>query len=96
MKINVAVILNDLSGNPIKSGESDLTLREVCVNSLLMNKPNESVEGTEKLARYTLAQRINDSDVAELTVEELAKIKKLIAELYTTIVTGAAYAALEG
>jgi len=100
MKVNFNQIITDLDEKPIiDSVTSEMViLKKVCINALLGNVPNEEVKGTEKLSRFTLAKKINDAGdyEVEITVEEVAKIKELIAKFFTTLIVGKCYSMLEG
>lgn len=84
------VVLIDEAGKPV-------LLNSLCVNALLNEYQGEMLSGTQKLERYKLAKRLhaNESE-AEITVEEAALIKELIAKAYSPLIVGNVYAALEG
>jgi hypothetical protein len=96
MQINFNKILFTLDKVAFKQDEKELTLKKVCVHSLLSD---ESVheDGESKMKRWKLASRIHDSiDEIEVGAEEIALIKKKMAQVYSTGVVGAAYTLLEG
>ena len=101
MKINLNFAFVNLKGEPIPRGEgkensTQLNLKTVCVSSLLGSYQDERIEGLEKLSRYKLAVKIfNAIDEVELTVEEIALIKKLIAKMFSVLVTGQVWEYIE-
>ena len=87
---------SDLTGTDGKP--TRLTLEAVAENALLGTYNDEqNLSGEEKLKRYHLAMKIYDhkSD-AELSAEELALVKRLIAKSYNTLVMGRAWELLDG
>lgn len=102
MKRNLNVVLKTLDGQPLKEDHngavSDVLLSRLAVNALLVNYPDEqSLSGEEKVKRFKLAQQINDADGdVEVTAEQVALLKSLIAKGYTPLVVGQAYEILEG
>jgi len=101
MKINLNFAFVNLKGEAIPKGEgkedsTQLNLKAVCVSSLLGSYQDERIEGQEKLSRYRLAVKIfNAGDETDLIVEEIALIKKLIAKMFSVLVTGQAWEYLE-
>lgn len=88
------------AGTPVKEkadgNEVQLNLGGVAVSALLVVNPAEqNVSGEEKFKRYKLAERLTGGGVVDVTVEELALIKKLIGSMYQPIVVGAAFELLE-
>jgi hypothetical protein len=95
MKINFTAELKTLGGEPL---QPPTTLKEVAVNILLTLLDDErNLPGEEKAKRSLLATRIyaNPENI-DLTVEELALIKKLIGKAYTPLIVGQAWQMLEG
>lgn len=79
------------------------TLRNLSENVLLSQemdragKPRE-MSGEEKCKRYDLAMRIHKAtakDLADLQVEEIALLKKLIGRGYSTLIVGQAFKILD-
>lgn len=97
MKKNVDTVLNDLSGQPLKNGEQDMTLKVAAVNALMGVYPDEQqLDGSEKAKRYALAQKIHAGGEVDLTSDDLALTKKLIGKAYGPVVVGPAYALIDG
>lgn len=97
MKVNLnvgaenmdGVVMVDEKGKPV-------LLNGLCVNALLADYQGEVLTGAQKLDRYKLAKRLHvTADEIEITVEEAALIKELVAKSYTPLVVGNVYAALE-
>ena len=93
MKIDFKQHLKNLDGDILKEGDKELTLGMVSVGALLAP---EEVDGNEKLIRFELAQKIHKGECQELSVEEAALIKKLIAKPFTTLVVGQSLKMLDG
>jgi hypothetical protein len=72
-----------------------LTLGTVAINALLGTYPDEQTSGEEKFKRYQLAERISTAGAQEVSVEEVALIKRLIGKGYPPMVVGPAWLALE-
>jgi hypothetical protein len=86
---------SDLMGTDGKP--TRLTLESVAENALLGTYNDEqNLTGEEKLKRYHLAMKIYDHKTdAELSAEELALVKRLIAKSYNTLVMGRAWELLD-
>jgi len=81
----------DKEGNPIKLVRN---LKETCVN-LLANAQEENEEGTKKLDKFMLAQRIQLSKGAiELKAEDILMIKEVVGKYESPIIVGQVYKAL--
>jgi len=90
MKIDVTKVLKDFDDNPImdvKNGETvEATIRMAIVNALLT--PSKNDKGTEKLEKFTLAQRVYGDDEVDLNEDEIKLIKDKIGELFAPMVVG--------
>lgn len=97
MKINFNQELQTFDGKPIiKQGTKEETLKliDVAVNALLT--PDEKSSGEERFKRYNIALNIHsNSNEADLNVEDVATLKKLIGVTYAPIVVGQAWNMLE-
>ncbi len=86
MKIDVTKVLVGFDGKPLivpgEKGSESLALKTVIVNALV-NAGEEKIGGTEKIARYSLAQRVHAAtgDI-DLSAEEVAKVKALVDSTY--------------
>jgi hypothetical protein len=99
MLINFTHEIKQLDGKSIPGlgGKEKTTLKDVAVDALLAQFQDEqNLSGEEKCKRYVLATRIYGNDEIELTVEEVALIKKLIGRGFSPLVVGQAYSMLEG
>jgi len=93
MKVNLGFKFKDLLGEPIGK---DLDLKSAASSALLGNYQDERIEGAEKVLRYKLAMKIfGAGEEVELTAEEIALIKKLIARMFSVLITGQAWEYLE-
>ena len=88
--------LTALGGHKLEGGEGlPLTLGTVAINALLGTYPDEQASGEEKFKRYQLAERISAAGPQDVSVEEVALIKRLIGKGYPPMVVGPAWLALE-
>lgn len=91
MKIDFSKDILDLDGKP-----TELKLDAVSKTALLASYPDEqNLSGDEKVKRFQLALKIAPKEV-DVSVEDAALIKKLIAKGYATLVTARAWEILEG
>lgn len=81
-------------GKPVKEGETVLTLGGLAVSVLLMTE-EQNVPGDEKFKRFKLAERIADGGIQDVTVEDIALIKRRIGLTCQPIVVGPAFELLE-
>lgn len=97
MKLNITQPIKSLDGTPIKDDQNqELTLKVVLVNALLTQN-EEKLTGEEKYKRYSLSKKIYESDEeVELSIEEVAQLKRLIGDLYPPLVVGQVFDILEG
>lgn len=97
MKINFNQTLNNITGEVLKEGDKEITLKPIIINALMGSYEDEkTLSGEDKLARYELATKINQTEEAEITVEEASQIKKLVGKAYSTLIVGQVYKILEG
>lgn len=97
MEIDVATPLLDLEGNEVKNGDEVVTAKKVMINSLMgAYKDEESLEGTEKVKRYKLAQSLQAANGKfKFSQDDAERVKKLVNKMYTTLIVGAIFALLE-
>ncbi len=97
MKVNFSEFMKDLAGEVISSNKAELTLRDVSESALLGTYQDESqLSGEEKAKRWILAMRIHaDPKNADLTIEEVALVKKLIGKAYAPLIVGQTWQVLE-
>lgn len=86
--LNGKVLNNDL-GEPFK-------LRGILINALLAAFQDEqNLSGEDKLYRWKLANKINDSVELEVKAEDIVLLKKLVAKAYAPIISGQVWEILE-
>ncbi|MFP3246913.1 MAG: hypothetical protein RXR20_20535 [Paraburkholderia sp.] len=96
MQRDFSVALKSIGDIAIVDNGQPVTLKMVAINALLSNdEADRGQSGEEKYKRFKLADRIHASDTVEVSVEELALIKRLIGLIYPPVIVGSAYAALE-
>jgi len=97
MKIDFTKQLKDLDGKTIVEKDGAITLKSICINSLMANYQDEkNLSGEEKFKRYELAMKIseNGKDV-DLKAEDISLIKQLVGKAFTPLVVGQTYKMLE-
>lgn len=73
-----------------------LTLRSVLCNALMGQYEDEkALNGEEKVLRWKLAQKVHSEDEPDLTVEDVALVKKLVGKAYGPVVVGPALTLLD-
>jgi len=98
MKINTDFVFENLKGASIKNQmdpKKDLTLSDVCVQSLLASEDGDR-DGKTKLARYDLVLKIKDGGEVSLESSDITLIKDLVGKYFSVLVVGQAYKVLEG
>lgn len=92
--------LFDLNGNPIKSGDIDMTVAVVLVNCALAPTPDgKSRSESDVASRWELALRVNKTAVGEsfdVAPELIVKLKEDVLRVYTTIIAGQMLPILNG
>lgn len=106
MKIDVTTPILDLDNNPIPvklqgGDEKDMTLGYVLIQAAFATaKGDEAQTGDDKLFLFKIAQKVSEAEKeavpAELTVEELSRMKKRIGTIYATIIVGRVFPLLDG
>jgi len=100
VKIDLDAELKGYDGVVLKPKESEdkvLTLGGACCNALMANFDDEKrLEGKKKLERHVLAHRIYQGGEQDLSLDDLALLKKLIGKAYGARVVGPAFLLLEG
>jgi hypothetical protein len=95
VKVNQKLKLHD-GVSPIKmEGNQDLTLGSVCINSILTPVQTDTVE--QKLEKYDIFKKLRDGKAeVELSVEEIALLKKSIGTVNPPLIVGQAFEMIEG
>lgn len=98
MKIDFSKEFKNLNNETLKSGETNVTLKSICTEALLNSSVEEKITGEEKAKRYNLALEIfaSKQKIVEISIEDVAVIKKLVGDFYSPLVVGQAYKFLEG
>lgn len=81
---------------PILRPERDFTLRKACTEALqALNLTGDTQDGEERYKRYLLAVKIMSNDSPDLSIDEIAKLKRLIGLAFGAVVVGRAYEILD-
>lgn len=87
-----------MCGRP-SEGQGFRTVRNVCTAALAEDYQDEQrgggVTGDEKFKRFCLATKIHTNDEPELTVEEVALLKKMVAKRWPPKVMGPTWTILD-
>jgi len=99
MKIDFGQELLGIDGKPIMDPQSQeaIRLNSVCINALMGQLEEDSkVAGEKKLARWTLACRVqNGKGPIDMTAEEIADIKDRVGKAFAPVIVGPAFLALD-
>lgn len=100
MKIDLTKTFTTIEGKTMKeSGENspELTLGFVATQAILNVLPgDDNLTGVEKNELFTLwFDNIKDKQKAELTAEQVSKIKERIGKAYPALIVGQAYKLLD-
>lgn len=97
MKVDFSKPILSMKNEPIMEDGKPVTLSTICSSALLAPYEDEkNLDGGEKVKRFKLASQVYDGGEQEITVEDAALLKKLVAKAYTPLIVGRAYALLEG
>lgn len=94
MKINIHTPITNLQGTAMTDSatKKNVTLGMISIEALLQD--DKDATGQQKLDRFLLAQRINSASEdpnIEVTPEEAASLKELIARGYPPLICGQAW-----
>jgi len=97
MKIDFNKKFTNFNGEILKDSQSqkELSLKDVCVEALMVVDQKEEIGGEEKVKRYNLALDIYNGKKENLSSEEIVLLKELIGRYFSTIVVGQALKMLE-
>ena len=95
MKIKMNQNLVGIDGKIIPTADKPaLTLKDVCIGSLLT--PVQEDKEKEKFEKYEIYKKINTNDKeVELTIENLAVIKKVVGIFQPPLIMGQCFELLE-
>jgi len=106
-RIDVNEVLREIDGGPLKRQdvdgkgetiETDVTLKSILVNALLHHRnEDEKTSGEQKLSRFNLAQAIQGTDgEMDIAENDVGLLKKLVNNVYTSLVVGQVFHLLDG
>ena len=85
MKVDLSKALLDLDGNEIKEAGKVINYYSVFRTALVGDFTEKSA--TEKFEDFKTALKLK-ADEVELTIEELARVKKLVSNIPSTLIVG--------
>lgn len=85
-----------LDGTEVKDETGKIiSLKDICIQALLVNDSKEELSSTEKMKRFTLAQLIFKNTVADITAEDIVMLKNVIGKYMSTLVVGLTFPLIE-
>ena len=96
MKIKINQNLTGLDGEPLKGDKGRvLTLRDVFINSVLT--PIDGDDDRKKYEKWEIFKKVRDAkEEADLTVEDIAVLKKSIGKIQPPLILGQCFDMIEG
>lgn len=92
-------LVNPFTKEPVwesEKKEKESTLSGVCSDALLTKlEGDERATGKDKMELFLLAQKIYNAKDADLTAEEVAKIKERVGKSFAAIMVGIVYPLLD-
>lgn len=82
MKIDLTMILMTVSGEPLKEGKNDISLRKALMATLL---GCEEKSGEQKYKNWRMAMRIQDNDNLDFSAKEITQLKEACSYLSTPV-----------
>lgn len=96
MRIDFSTPIRDLKGEVIKDGNKDFTIGAVSCTALLNPYEDEkNIGADDKVRRFQIALKATAGGEQELSVEEVAELKKLIGKFFAPLVVGRAFEILD-
>ncbi len=105
MNIDFSAKLLDLEGKPIidvvagadgAPVQVEATLGRAAVNVLLaMTEDDRGMSGSDKAGRFALALKLQGAAEVDVTIEEVALIKRLTGQVFGPLVVGRCWALLD-
>ena len=97
MILDMTQQLAGLDGKGMTEGETPVILRQVCVNALMATLPKDNEKtGDQKLAIFTIAQKITQEDTPDLDVKDVALIKERVGMAFGPAIVGPTFPMLNG
>lgn len=90
LALNLNQPISNLDGTTVVEGGKSMIAAGIIENALLLSFPDEqNLAGDEKIKRYALALKINAKpEDVQLTADEIALIKKLVAKGWGPLIVG--------
>ena len=98
MQVLFGQVFKDDKDEQALVGGKPFTLRDAAKQALILTYGDEqNLPAEEKVKRYDLYLKVKEAtDPAELTVEDVALVKKVIGKAYAVLTVGQAFRMLEG
>lgn len=95
MLINFDTVMKNLNGSEITENDKPVAMKDFVVNALLSIQGEPNLAAQEKFERGLLATKVYDGGDLELTVEEIATVKKTIGLYYPPLIVAQIYKHIE-
>lgn len=102
MIIDFGATIHNIKGEPMEDETGPVTLGRITTNALLADYPDEhdqrgasTLNGEQKAKRFKLALLATTEAPADVSVEDMAEIKKLVPKAYGPLVVGRVFDILE-
>lgn len=96
MKVKLDVGIVDFDGRAVMDGDGvNMTIGKALVQSTLNAGIDQGTTGEDKFKRYEFARELKGKKEVDLTIEEMAELKKRVGQMYTSIVVGRVFDHLE-
>jgi len=96
MQVDFSAPILDLNGQPLVDDNGPVNLGVICLQALLANHDEDrNLSGLEKVRRFNLATEIHANKIVNVSAEDIALLKQLVARSFIVLVTGRAWALLD-
>lgn len=97
MHYDFSIKIRGIDGKPLVDAvtKEEATVQTALVNALTAEYRDEKIEGSEKMKRWVLAERIHSNKEIDLTAEEASLLKNLVGKAFGPIVVGPVWNALD-
>lgn len=96
MKIDFDALMKDFQNKVISEGGKNTTLAAVACTALSAQFADEAnLAADEKYRRYKLGCKLADGGAVDLSVDEIAMLKKLIGRAFSPLIVGRSFDVLD-
>ena len=89
---NIDTKILNLDGTPALNGQKEASMKDLIIDCLMDGSLlDQGASGEDKLKNYLLAVRCKDGGEVDLSIEDLALLKKLVGKKYAPLAVGQFY-----